>query len=623
MSTKLIFGYCLLCGVCCFTGVAENRFNPYRDRGSQADVSQMREIPSSSRSGDQSSSLSSEEIYSGTESDDAKTYIYLCGKGVREEKKEDKYCGVSTAGLRVAAIRVASEGEFDTFSKKTNRNIIWSASVSFGLKGKTICTGDSTFHYYIKGPDLPDNEDFFHDKNGNSVLKGNAYTDGELGIERILRAALFRWETDSVRTLTDFFRSISNVGKEKRVKAKINGEQEYRNVKVLPEYDKCGEHGYNCARFAEEALFRLLGQDTRKSKWKWVGNVVGTAAGSVLEYAAVTGVSYFFPPLGVYMATHMAAKCVANVGGSVGGLLLGGRIGDGLDNAPEFVANRILSAMKKRYESAKEEEEKRELEKSFKIIIHTKKEVDTSINKKRAKVESSMYSQHSRTLADVGENTKFQARCHEPKGTRGTNTITEKFAVNVFLDTDFDPSKDATDLMSAACRGRLTDVFNLLDKGTSPNIRGNSGMTALILAAQEGYTDIVNVLMERGADPNARDDSGKTALICAAQKGYAGIVDVLMRRGADLNIRDDSGKTALIYAMEGKCVPVASILMKNMDVQVNIAYILQNPGIFVWAVLKGSVNIMNNLLVNPCVHSSREIAFLMHAITAFLWIIIS
>ena len=529
MSAKSVYGYCLLCGVYCLTSVAEGQFDTY-SRGSRAGVSPMKEIPSSSTSSSQSSSLSPEEIYSGTESDDAKTYIYLC-----RTLEGDTCCCVSEAGLRVAAIRVASKGEFGKFSRETSRNIIWSASAKFGRKEATFLCGDLSFRYFSKGAKLDDNKDFFHDENGNHILEEAPRTkDGQLGIESILETALFRWKSDSILTLTDFFRSISNVGKEKRIKAKINGKDE--DVKVLPKYDKCSDFGYNCATFSAEALFHLLGQNRKKSKWKWIGSALGVAVGVAVEIAY----DYFIP-----WRSKVCKVSLSSVG--IGGVfgLMGGYAGAGKDNAPESVANGILSAMKEKYESA-DEEGKRELEESFKIIVYTEEEFLNSLYRGRAKVQPRIYRQRSRTLADVGKNTKLETKIVKNERQVGGSDKSEMVPVTVFLDTDFEPVVEM---------GRLrpnihSDIVDVLHR-TQQQSNNDVDADILMWAVQEGELNFVNNLLDKGVDPNVQNSLGETALMWAAKNGNMDIVRILTERGADLNIRDNRGRTALMWAVMG------------------------------------------------------------------------
>ena len=603
MSVKLVWGCSLLCSVCCFTTVADNQFNTCEGRSTGASVVKNVLLPE-------------DKVYSGRESGNAKTYIYLL-RSLRAG-----LCGCTcSAGLRLGAIRVESEGEFGRFRIPKEENercgVIWSAFVSFGEEKVKFSyyfgrNYSDSFLYDENGNALlKDSGDFFHYENGKEILCKecrDSYTN-ELSIESILKMTLFRWKADGIETLTEFFKRVSMVGKDRRVEGIINERKE--RVKVLPGYDPASCFGYNCATFSEEALSHLLGQQSiRKSKWKWIGSALGATAGAA---------SYFVPCGNV--AYRLGSIFIG--GGAFG--FVGGYAGTGKDNAPASVANRILSTMKKQYKSA-DEEGKRELEDSFKIIFRTKSDINSYKSSSPTRREGISYAQRSVTLADIGSS-NLKAKSMENGG-----------KVTVFLDTDFDPSEDATNLMSAACRGRLTDVCNLLDKGTSPNIRGNSGMTALILAAQKGNPNVVDVLVKRKADLNARDDSGKTALMYAARRGHENVVEILLANKASPNIQDNDGKTALMYAARRGHENVVKILLTNKaspNIQDNdgkTAKILAEQSrysdiqqqsnndvdadILMWAVQEGGLNFVNNLLdkgVDPNVQNSLGETALMWA----------
>ena len=71
-----------------------------------------------------------------------------------------------------------------------------------------------------------------------------------------------------------------------------------------------------------------------------------------------------------------------------------------------------------------------------------------------------------------------------------------------------------------------------MEKGAEPNLKSNTGETALMFAAAEGYTDTVRLLLEGGADVNAVDNEGNTALFKAVGKKHSEIAEVLLASGA-------------------------------------------------------------------------------------------
>jgi ankyrin len=94
-------------------------------------------------------------------------------------------------------------------------------------------------------------------------------------------------------------------------------------------------------------------------------------------------------------------------------------------------------------------------------------------------------------------------------------------------------------LLPAAEQGDVARVNECLTNGADPNVRGEHGVTPLILAAREGHANVVASLLEAGADVNARSDPGyggdQTPLRCAIVRGHSGIARRLIQAGADVH----------------------------------------------------------------------------------------
>ncbi len=75
-----------------------------------------------------------------------------------------------------------------------------------------------------------------------------------------------------------------------------------------------------------------------------------------------------------------------------------------------------------------------------------------------------------------------------------------------------------TPLMRAVYENR-SGIVRLLaaHRATRVNQRGENGVTALHLAALKGNADSAGILLAQGADPDIKDDSGRTALDFAKQ----------------------------------------------------------------------------------------------------------
>jgi ankyrin repeat protein len=54
---------------------------------------------------------------------------------------------------------------------------------------------------------------------------------------------------------------------------------------------------------------------------------------------------------------------------------------------------------------------------------------------------------------------------------------------------------DEVALLQAASEGHLNTVRDLLDRGVDPDVRGEGGMTALMLAALQGHADVLNAFV--------------------------------------------------------------------------------------------------------------------------------
>ncbi|TSO88114.1 Ankyrin repeat domain-containing protein 39 [Bagarius yarrelli] len=103
---------------------------------------------------------------------------------------------------------------------------------------------------------------------------------------------------------------------------------------------------------------------------------------------------------------------------------------------------------------------------------------------------------------------------------------------------------------SAALDGDLERVRSFLKRGMDPNIKDQTGYTALHYASRAAHQSVCELLLNHGACANSQTHGGATALHRAAYRGHIDIVKLLLKHGADPSLTDDDGSTALHKAAE-------------------------------------------------------------------------
>ncbi|WP_419638131.1 ankyrin repeat domain-containing protein, partial [Thiolapillus sp.] len=93
-------------------------------------------------------------------------------------------------------------------------------------------------------------------------------------------------------------------------------------------------------------------------------------------------------------------------------------------------------------------------------------------------------------------------------------------------------------LVTAAEKGDLAAVEQLLDESGTPDLRDSCDWTPLMKAALNGHVDIVRRLIAEGAEIDAQDKGGYTALMLAASNNHVKIVELLIAAGADVDHRE-------------------------------------------------------------------------------------
>ena len=108
--------------------------------------------------------------------------------------------------------------------------------------------------------------------------------------------------------------------------------------------------------------------------------------------------------------------------------------------------------------------------------------------------------------------------------------------------------KDEEDaLLMAAARGDLPVVEAALAAGTSPDVQGQDGFSALQLAAQEFQVEAARMLLEAGATVDLTNRYGNTPLFTAVfnSQNKGEMIQLLRDAGADPWAVNRSGQTPI------------------------------------------------------------------------------
>ena len=121
---------------------------------------------------------------------------------------------------------------------------------------------------------------------------------------------------------------------------------------------------------------------------------------------------------------------------------------------------------------------------------------------------------------------------------------------------------EATPMHSAAKRGYVEIVRELLKADHEYNIRSKQSLTPLHLAAKEGYVSVVKELLQRNADPNVADVNKSSPLHAASIAGNLAMVKALVGFGADVNKSDDSQVSPLHHAAKRGHIDIVRHLLE-------------------------------------------------------------
>lgn len=131
-------------------------------------------------------------------------------------------------------------------------------------------------------------------------------------------------------------------------------------------------------------------------------------------------------------------------------------------------------------------------------------------------------------------------------------------------------AKNNADLVTAAEKGDLVTVQQLIRQGGEIAQRDNRLRTPLMAAVHGNHTNVARYLIEQGADVNAADAIMDTPYLYAGARGLQDILEMTLSHGADLKSTNRYGGTALIPASERGHVTTVKTLI---DAGVNVNHI--------------------------------------------------
>jgi ankyrin repeat protein len=125
------------------------------------------------------------------------------------------------------------------------------------------------------------------------------------------------------------------------------------------------------------------------------------------------------------------------------------------------------------------------------------------------------------------------------------------------------PDPEAARLMEAIRNGNRRAFDKMLkDDHAHVKLKGPGGSTPLMYAALYGDADCVRRLLADGADPNIKNESGSTALMWATDDLEK--TQLLIEHGADVNAVSDFGRTPLLIAAgRSGSSPVVKLLLDH------------------------------------------------------------
>ncbi|NWX09118.1 CDN2C inhibitor, partial [Caloenas nicobarica] len=123
------------------------------------------------------------------------------------------------------------------------------------------------------------------------------------------------------------------------------------------------------------------------------------------------------------------------------------------------------------------------------------------------------------------------------------------------------------ELASAAAKGDLVQLTNLLQKNVNVNAQNGFGRTALQVM-KLGNPEIARRLLTHGANPNLKDSTGFAVIHDVAREGFLDTLQTLLEFHADVNVEDSEGNLPLHLAAREGHARVVELLLGHAECRV-------------------------------------------------------
>nr|XP_042118621.1 ankyrin repeat domain-containing protein 26-like isoform X8 [Peromyscus maniculatus bairdii] len=135
--------------------------------------------------------------------------------------------------------------------------------------------------------------------------------------------------------------------------------------------------------------------------------------------------------------------------------------------------------------------------------------------------------------------------------------------VNNNCEIDAFDKNHITPLMKSVQCWKQKCAAILLEHGADPNIRDNSGNSALHYAVYNGHEEMAALLLDYHADIEQKTKDGFTPLLLALREKRVEVAEFLVKKGADIHVVDDMQRNTLIYAIRCGSKDIATLLLQK------------------------------------------------------------